>query len=166
MKINVLILILLFITILLFGCSNGTVETERLTILGNESKVIYSQLVHEDFDGLSTQVCIENNQNDMAPFLITFEIKDKLTSIVDESSSVLEIDSRNITNLSPDEDTFCIGNTLMLKKEVSQDDLRKMVNDRDLNVSVKELNGEIISSYALQKFVIGKQDGSVVKPED
>ncbi|QHE51600.1 hypothetical protein [Pontibacillus sp. HMF3514] len=175
MKVNVLTLILLITTILVFGCSNHTVDKERLTILRNESKVIYPEEVPENFNALATQVCIENNQKGKAsidPFLVTFEIKDKLHSIVDESSSALELDSRyitnagkeKITNLPPEGDTLCTGNTLMLKKEVSQDDLEKMVNDGDVKVSITELNGDVITSYTLQEFVIGKPDGSVIKP--
>ncbi|SDQ81157.1 hypothetical protein [Virgibacillus salinus] len=169
MKVKVLTLMLLLTTILLFGCSNDTVVKERLTILGNESKVIYPEEVLDDFNALATQVCIEINQKDkssIAPFLVTFEIKDELNSIVDESSSVLELDSRDITNAgkTPEGNTFCTGNTLMLKKEVSKDDIEGMVTDKDVKVSITELSGEVISSYTLQEFVIGKADGTVVKP--
>ncbi len=175
MKVKVLTLMLFLTTILLFGCSNETVDKARLTILGNESKVIYPEEVPDDFNAVATQVCIENNQKDqtsIAPFLVTFEIKDELNSILDESSSVLELDSRDITNagkkkitnLPPEGNTICAGNTLMLTNEVSQDDIERMVTDKDVKVSITELSGEVIASYTLQEFVIGKADGTVVKP--
>lgn len=44
----------------------------------------------------------------------------------------------------------------MLKKEVSQDDIEKMVTDKDVKVSKTELSGEVVSSYTLQEFVVGK----------
>jgi len=164
--------LILLLTILLFGCSNDTVEEERITILEDESKVIYPKEAPKDF--LATQVCMKNNEKEKSsidPYLVTFEIKNELKSIVDESSSLLELDSRditntgdNMTNLPTEGDTYCTGNTLMLKKDVIQDDLEKMVTDGDVKVSITELNGDVISSYSLQEFVIGKPDGSVVKP--
>ena len=51
-----------------------------------------------------------------------------------------------------------------LTKEVNQDELEKMVAQGDIKVSITELDGEVISSYTIKKFVIGKPDGSKVEP--
>jgi hypothetical protein len=53
---------------------------------------------------------------------------------------------------------------LPLTKEVKQDELENMVDQGDIKVSITELDGEVISSYTIKKFVIGKPDGSRVKP--
>jgi hypothetical protein len=158
---------LLFI-LLLFGCSNDTEDKERITILENESHVAYS----ESQNLLAPWVCIENQQEEQSnePFLMTFEVTDGLKSIVDKDSNV-SIDSRNLFNgseedissLPPDGKSFCTGNTLPLTKEVNQDELENMVTQGDIKVSITELDGEVISSYTIKEFVIGKPDGSKIK---
>lgn len=160
------ILSVLFL-VLLFGCSNETVDKERLTILEDDSNVAYV----ESENLLAPMVCLENQQNTKSvdPYLVTFELTDDLKTIVDTKSNI-SLDSRNLfdnddgSNLPQEEKSFCVGNNLPLTEEVNQDDLENFITEGNIKVSVTELNGDVISTYTLQKFVIGKLDGSVVSP--
>jgi hypothetical protein len=159
----------LFFILLLFGCSNDVENKERITILENKTNVAYS----EGQNLLAPMVCLENQQEELSnePFLVTFEVIEGLKSIVNSEDNVT-IDSRNLLNgseedissLPPDGKSFCVGNNLPLTKEVNQDELENMVDQGDIKVSITELDGEVISSYTIKKFVIGKPDGSRVKP--
>ncbi len=152
--------------LLLFGCSNGTAEKERLTILENESNIAYV----ESQNLLAPKVCLENQQErqSIEPFLVKFEITGDLKSVIDKDSNV-SIDSRNLFNgsdgdissLPPNGKSFCTGNNLTLTKGVSQNEVEQMITEGDMTVSVTELNGDVISSLTLKEFVIGKPDGSV-----
>lgn len=155
--------------LLLFGCSNDMEGEERITILEKETYVAYS----DSQNVLAPRVCLENQQEEQSnePFLVTFEVNGGLKSIV-EKDSTISIDSRDLLNgsegdissLPPDGKSFCIGNTIALTKEVAQDELENMVAQGDLKVSVTEIDDEVISSYSIKEFVIGKPDGSIVKP--
>ncbi|CQR48246.1 hypothetical protein BN1058_02600 [Paraliobacillus sp. PM-2] len=153
--------------VLLFGCSNETVDKERLTIHEDESSVAYV----ESENLLAPRVCLENQQKTQSvdPYLITFELTDDLKTIVDKTSNV-SLDSRNLFNNDGDsnsprkEKSFCVGTNLPLKEEVNQDKLDNLITEGNIKVSVTELNGDVIFTYTLQKFVIGKPDGSVVSP--
>lgn len=155
--------------LLLFGCSNDMEDEERITILEKETYVAYS----DSQNVLAPRVCLENQQEEQSnePFLVTFEVNGGLKSIV-EKDSTISIDSRDLLNgsegdissLPPDGKSFCIGNTIALTKEVAQDELENMVAQGDLKVSVTEIDDEVISSYSIKEFVIGKPDGSIVKP--
>ncbi|KPL60992.1 hypothetical protein [Rossellomorea vietnamensis] len=162
------IVCVLFI-LLLFGCSNDMEQKERIKILEKETYVAYS----DSQNVLAPRVCLENHKEAKSnePFLVTFEVTGELKSIVEKDSNVT-IDSRNllkgskedISSLPPDGKSFCTGITLPLTKEVAQDELENMITQEDLKVSVTELDGEVISSYTIKQFVIGKPDGSIVEP--
>lgn len=156
-------------SLLLFGCSNDIGDEERITILEKETNVAYS----DSQNVLAPRVCLENHKEEKSnePFLVTFEVTGELKSIVEEDSSIT-IDSRNLLNgsegdissLPPDGESFCTGITLPLTKEVAKEELENMITQEDLKVSVTELDGEVISSYTIKQFVIGKPDGSIVEP--
>ena len=168
MKFSIKIMVL-GISILLFGCSNDMVDKERLTILENESNVAYV----ESQNLLAPKVCLENKQEKQSiePFLVTLKVADELKSMVDRDSNI-SIDSRSLFNdsdedissLPPKGKPFCTGNNLKLTKEVSKKGLEKMITEGHIEVSVTELDGEVISSFTIKKFVVGKPDGSVVNP--
>lgn len=155
--------------LLLLGCSNNTIDKERLTILENESNVAYV----ESQNLLAPMVCLENQQEEQTikPFIVKFEVNDELKSVVDKDFNTF-IDSRNLLNgsdedviiLLPDGKSFCTGNNLTLIKDVSQNELEKMIAEGDIEVAVTELDGEVISSFTIKEFVIGKPHGSVIKP--
>ncbi|MGG3915897.1 hypothetical protein [Rossellomorea vietnamensis] len=155
--------------LLLFGCSNDMEGKERITILKKETYVAYS----DSQNVLAPRVCLENQNAEQSnePFLVTFEVTGELKSIV-EKDSTISIDSRNllkgskedISSLPPDGKSFCTGVTLSLTKEVAKNELENMITQKYLKVSVTELDGEVISSYTIKKFVIGKPDGSIVEP--
>ena len=74
----------LFFVLLLFGCSNDTVNKERITILENKTDVAYS----ESQNLLAPSVCLENQQEEQSdePFLVTFEVTEGLKSILEKDS--------------------------------------------------------------------------------
>lgn len=157
------------IILLLFGCSNDMGDKERITILENETYVVYS----ESQNVLAPRVCLENQQEEQSnePFLVAFEVTGGLKPIVEKETN-FSIDSRDllsgsegdISSLPPEGESLCTGITLPLTKEVAKDKLEDMITQGDLNVSVTELDGEVISSSIIKVFVIGMPDGSIVEP--
>ncbi|MFG6117609.1 hypothetical protein ACGTN9_20880 [Halobacillus sp. MO56] len=162
MKIKILSLLTL---ILLLGCSDNVDEQKKISIQEDESFVAYVN--EEDNKLLAPTVWLEyDHQGTSAPFLITLELTDELKSIVDKDYKVT-FDSRDIFNSNEDfkdQDSFFVGNNLFLKKSVNQDELKKMITKGAIKVSITELNGDVITSSLLQKFVIGQPDGSLVNP--
>ena len=67
-----------FFVFLLFGCSNDTINKERITILKNETDVAYS----ESQNLLAPSVCLEIQQEEKSdePFLVNFEVTEGLKS--------------------------------------------------------------------------------------
>ncbi|MFC7063370.1 hypothetical protein [Halobacillus seohaensis] len=159
----------IFVLLLLFGCNGEAAETERISILKEESNVAFVEELHI----LAPKVCMQNNvqdQESIEPFLIDIEVTGELKGLVDEKWNET-MDSRNM--LQDDEslgkfetngEPFCTSNNLELNEEITQDEVEKMVTDGGIKVSLTEQDGEVIVTAPLTDFVLGQPDGSVEKP--
>ncbi|KAB8138090.1 hypothetical protein F9U64_06495 [Gracilibacillus oryzae] len=156
--------VLIFI-ILLFGCSNEMADKERLTIIEDKSRMVYI----ESEDILAPQVCLENQQNKetVKPYLVTFELTKDLEAIVDQSYYE-PIDSRSIfngeINFPADVPFFCTGSNFIVTEEVTRNNLEAMMKEGAFTAIITELNGDVITSLPIEKLMIGKPEGTEVKP--
>lgn len=149
---------------LLIGCSEKAVDSKRISILEEKSSVVYV----ESHNLIVPTVFLKNNrpgEQSIDHFFITFDVKAELEPLIKQGYKT-SIDSRNLdlTDLLSERNNFYTGVNLVIEGKISRNDLEKMIQEGNIIVSIIEPNGDVVTSLSLEKFVIGKPDGSVVEP--